>query len=29
MSWENVLALVISVPVALYLLAALFLPERF
>lgn len=29
MSWENALALVIAVPVAVYLLAALFFPERF
>jgi K+-transporting ATPase KdpF subunit len=29
MSWENVLALVVSVPLAIYLVAALLFPERF
>jgi len=28
-SWENALALVISIPVAVYLVAALLFPERF
>ena len=28
-SWENALALIISIPVAVYLVAALLFPERF
>jgi K+-transporting ATPase KdpF subunit len=28
-SWENALALIISIPVAIYLVAALLFPERF
>jgi K+-transporting ATPase KdpF subunit len=29
MSWENALALVVSIPVAIYLVAALLFPEKF
>ena len=29
MSWENALALIIAIPVAVYLVAALLFPERF
>jgi K+-transporting ATPase KdpF subunit len=29
MSWENALALVVALPVAVYLVAALLFPERF
>ncbi len=29
MSWENVVALVVAVPVAAYLVVALLFPERF
>lgn len=29
MSWENAVALIISIPVAAYLIAALLFPERF
>jgi K+-transporting ATPase KdpF subunit len=29
MSWENAVALIIAVPLAAYLLAALLFPERF
>lgn len=29
MSWENALALIIAVPVAAYLVAALLFPEKF
>ena len=29
MSWENALALIASIPVAIYLVAALLFPERF
>ena len=29
MSWENALALIIAVPLAAYLVAALLFPERF
>jgi K+-transporting ATPase KdpF subunit len=29
MSWENALALVVALPVAAYLVAALLFPERF
>jgi hypothetical protein len=29
MSWENALALLVALPVATYLLAALLFPERF
>lgn len=29
MSWENAVALIIAIPIALYLLAALIFPERF
>jgi K+-transporting ATPase KdpF subunit len=28
-SWENALALIISIPLAIYLVAALLFPERF
>ena len=28
-SWENALALIVSIPVAIYLVAALLFPERF
>jgi K+-transporting ATPase KdpF subunit len=28
-SWENALALIVSIPVAVYLVAALLFPERF
>jgi K+-transporting ATPase KdpF subunit len=28
-SWENALALLVSIPVAIYLVAALLFPERF
>jgi K+-transporting ATPase KdpF subunit len=28
-SWENALGLIVSVPVAIYLVAALLFPERF
>jgi K+-transporting ATPase KdpF subunit len=28
-SWENALALIIAIPVAVYLVAALLFPERF
>ena len=29
MSWENAVALVVAIPVAVYLVAALLFPERF
>jgi len=29
MSWENAVALIVAIPVAAYLLAALAFPERF
>jgi K+-transporting ATPase KdpF subunit len=29
MSWENAVALIVAVPVAAYLVAALLFPERF
>jgi K+-transporting ATPase KdpF subunit len=28
-SWENALALIVSIPLAIYLVAALLFPERF
>ena len=29
MSWENAVALIISIPLAIYLVAALLFPEKF